>query len=30
MKLNANYCVIKTARDYKSLGQTFNFNGGKI
>ena len=23
MKLNANYCVIRTARDYKSLGQTF-------
>ena len=23
MKLNANYCVIKTTRDYKFLGQTF-------
>ena len=24
MKLNANFCVIKTAGDYKSLGQTFH------
>ena len=24
MKLNAKFCVIKTAGDYKSLGQTFH------
>ena len=24
MKLNAKFCVIRTAGDYKSLGQTFH------
>ena len=24
MKLNAKFCVMKTAGDYKSLGQTFH------
>ena len=24
MKVNANYCVIRTAGDYKPFGQTFH------